>query len=138
MSASRALMQIRALNTSVATGLVIGMSPKTTPIGSAISVSASRSRRPMTPTPGLPTSDRATPRLANRFLSALSGTQPMPVSATVAAASSSAWPAICPASAVISPSTSSSGQPAMLSRAAADRATSASTAGSGSSVKMYS
>ena len=40
MSASRALMQIRALNTSVATGLVTGMSPRTTPMGSAISVSS--------------------------------------------------------------------------------------------------
>ena len=71
MSASRALMQIRALNTSVATGLVTGMSPRTTPIGSAISVSASRSRQPTTPTPGFPTSDCATARLANRFFSAL-------------------------------------------------------------------
>ena len=43
ISASRALMQIKVLNTSVDTGLVMGMSPTTTPIGSAISVSAARS-----------------------------------------------------------------------------------------------
>ena len=90
MSASRALMQIRALNTSVATGLVTGMSPRTTPMGSAISVSASRSWLPTTPTPGFPASDCATSRLANRFVSALQCAQPMPVSATVAAASASA------------------------------------------------
>ena len=138
MRESRALMQINALNTSVATGLVIGMSPRTTPMGSAISVSAVRPSLPTTPTPGFPTSDCATSRLANRFLFALSGTQPMPVSATVAAASSSAWPAIFVASAVIRPSTLPSCQPAMLSWAATDRATSASTAGSGSFVKVNS
>ncbi len=138
MSAFRAFTQIKVLNTSVETGLVIGMSPSTTPIGSAISVSASRSLLPTTPTPGFPTSDCATSRLANRFLSALSVTEPMPVSATVAAASSSAWSAISVARAVIRPSTSSSGQPAMLCWAAADRATSASMAGSGSPVRMNS
>ena len=129
-------MQIRALNTSVATGLVTGIRPTMTPIGSAISVSASGPLPPTTPTPGFPVSERATPRLANRFLTALSATQPMRVSATVAAASSSARAAICAASAVISASIWSSAQPAMLSWAAADRATSASTAGSGSSVTM--
>jgi hypothetical protein len=138
MRAFRAFTQIKVLNTSVETGLVIGMSPSTTPIGSAISVSASRSLLPTTPTPGFPTSDCATSRLANRFLSALSVTEPMPVSATVAAASSSAWSAISVASAVIRPSTSSSDQPAMLCWAAADRATSASMAGSGSPVRMNS
>jgi hypothetical protein len=101
-------MQISALNTGVATGLVTGIKPRMTPIGSAISVSACGSWRPTTPTPDLPISDCATPRLANRFLSALSGTQPMPVSATAAAASSSARAAICAASAVIRPSMSSS------------------------------
>ncbi len=130
-------MQIRALNTSVDTGLVIGMSPSTTPMGSAILVSGSRPP-PMIPTPGFPTSDRATSRLANRFLSALSAAQPMPVSATVAAASSSAWSAIWAASAVIRSSISPSGQPTRLCWAAADRATSASMAGSGSPARMNS
>jgi hypothetical protein len=131
MSASRALMQIRALNTSVATGLVTGISPRITPMGSAISVSACRPQLLATPAAGFPASHCVTSRLANRFLSALSGTQPMPVSATAAAASSSAWATICAASAVIRPSISPSGQPTMLSMASADRATSASTAGSG-------
>ena len=72
MSASRALMQIKVLNTSADTGLVTGMSPTMTPMGSAICVSSSRSSLPMTPTPGFPTSGCATSRLAKRFLSALS------------------------------------------------------------------
>lgn len=136
MSVSRALMQIRALNTSVATGLVTGIRPTMAPIGSPISVSPSRPLPPATPMPGLPVSDGTTPRLANRFLTALSGTQPRPVSATVAAASSSAWAAICAASAPIRASIWSSAQPTMPSRATPDRATSASTAGSGSSAKI--
>ena len=107
-------------------------------MGSAISVTASGSQLPTTPTPGFPASDCATSRLANRFFSALSGAQPMPVSATVAAASSSAWPAICAASAAIRPSISPSCQPAMLSWAATDRATSASANGSGSPVTRAS
>ena len=136
MRAFRAFMQIRVLNTRVETGLVTGMRPRTTPIGSAISARDSRS--PIMPTPGFPTSDFATPRLPNRFFSTLSATQPIPVSVTVAAASSSARPASCAARSVMRASTLLSGQSAMLCRAAADRAISSSTTGSGSSVKMNS
>ena len=116
--ALRALRQIRVLNTSVATGLVIGMRPSTTPTGLAISVTP-RSSGGRGPIPGRPWRARFTSRLAKRFLKVLSATLPIPVSATVAAASSSAWPATAPATPSSSASTRSSGQPASTAWAAA-------------------
>ena len=131
--ALRALTQIRILNTRVATGLVMGMSPSTTPTGLAISVT--RGRRADGADPGRPCRVRLTSRLAKRFLKVLSATLPIP--ATVAAASSSAWPATASAMAFSSASTWASGQPASTAWATA-RATAASTAGSMSAANTYS
>ena len=135
--ALRALRQIRVLNTRVATGLVIGMSPSTTPIGLAISVTP-RSSGGRGPIPGRPCKARFTSRLAKRFLKVLSATLPIPVLATVAAASSPAWPAAASAMAPSSASTRVSGQVASTAWAATARATAASTAGSMSAAKTYS
>src|SRR4029450_10695925 len=97
--ALRALRQIRVLKTRVATGLVMGMSPSTTPTGLAISVTP-RSSGGRGPIPGRPWRARLTSRLAKRFLKVLSATLPIPVSATVATASSPARPATASATAV--------------------------------------
>ena len=57
MIALRDLSAIRILKYAVATGLVIGISPKTTPTAAAISVTLRSSSTLMVPAPTLPTND---------------------------------------------------------------------------------
>ncbi len=87
----RVFSAISDLKIAVDVGLVTGVTPQTTPTGSAISTMPCRSSRPMMPTVLSSDIEFVTCSHAKMFLTALSSKTPRPVSATASLASRPCW-----------------------------------------------